>query len=513
MPRGEIVNKTGYDNTPVKVILRIFNKMQKLSERLYRAAQIRELDRIAIEEFNIPGYVLMCRAGEAVFECLTGTWPKVRSLAIFCGSGNNAGDGYVVARLAREAGVDVQAISVGAPDKLKGDALTAYRDYIRSDGRVEAFRAGRPIEADLVVDALLGTGLDRPVTGLYAEAISAINLSGLPVLAVDIPSGLNADTGNPLGCAVKADRTVTFIGLKQGLFTGQGTEYAGETVYDRLAVPDDIFRRVKTGVCLVSLHPMKPRHRCAHKGHMGHVLVVGGDLGFSGAARMAGEAALRVGAGLVSIATRSEHAGLMNLNRPELMCRGVENEADLLPLLDKADVVALGPGMGQKDWGRALFGAVLRSEKPIVLDADGLNLLASAPMGKPHWILTPHPGEAGRLLHGSVKSVEQDRFAAASAIQAAYGGITVLKGSGTLIASGLRIAVSTTGNPGMASGGMGDVLTGVIAGLVAQGLDLQEAAEQGVFLHGRAADLAAARDGERGLLATDLLPFLRQLVN
>jgi hydroxyethylthiazole kinase-like uncharacterized protein yjeF len=203
----------------------------------------------------------------------------------------------------------------------------------------------------------------------------------------------------------------------------------------------------------------------------------------------------------------------MNLNRPELMCHGVENEADLMGLLDKANVVALGPGLGQKDWGKAMFGAVLKSGKPIVLDADGLNLLALSPTTKPHWILTPHPGEAGRLLHNSTQSVQQDRFAAVSAIRAAYGGIAVLKGAGTLIASDSRISVSTTGNPGMASGGMGDVLSGVIAGLIAQGLDLQEAAEQGVFLHGRAADLAAAKDGERGLLATDLLPYLRQLVN
>jgi hydroxyethylthiazole kinase-like uncharacterized protein yjeF len=495
------------------VILRIFDGMQKLPEMLYRAAQVRELDRLAIEEFNIPGYALMCRAGSAVFGCLTGKWPTVRSLAVFCGSGNNAGDGYVVARLAREAGLDALAVCVGNPEKLKGDALTAYRDYVQAGGPVKTFETEHAIEADLVVDALLGTGLDRPVTGLYAEAISAINRSGLPVVAVDIPSGLNADTGNPLGCTVKADCTATFIGLKQGLFTGQAAEYAGEIVYDGLAVPDAVFDRVKPEVFLVGQKPLMPRRRCAHKGNMGHVLVVGGDLGFSGAARMAGEAALRIGAGLVSIATRSEHAGLMNLNRPELMCRGVESERDLLPLLDKANVVALGPGLGQKEWGRTLFGAVLRSEKPIVLDADGLNLLASMPMSKSYWILTPHPGEAGRLLHGSAQSVEQDRFSAVSAIRAAYGGIAVLKGAGTLIASHSRIAVSTSGNPGMASGGMGDVLSGVIAGLIAQGLDLQEAAERGVFLHGRAADLAAARDGERGLLATDLLPFLRQLVN
>ncbi|MGJ0516529.1 MAG: NAD(P)H-hydrate dehydratase [Methylomicrobium sp.] len=487
--------------------------MHKLPETLYSAAQVRELDRIAIEEFKIPGYQLMCRAGSAVFECVAEKWPQAKSLAVFCGSGNNAGDGYVIARLALEAGLGALAIYAGDPEKLKGDALTAYRDYVQAGGRVEAFQPGQAIEADLLVDALLGTGLDRPVTGLYAEAIAAINRSGVPVIAVDIPSGLNADTGNAMGCAVKADCTVTFIGLKQGLFTGQAAEHVGEIVYDALGVPDDVFKQVKAGVFRVIQKRWEPRNRCAHKGNMGHVLVVGGDLGYSGAARMAGEAALRVGAGLVSVATHSDHAGLMNLNRPELMCHGVENEADLMGLLDKANVVVLGPGLGQKEWGKAMFGAVLKSAKPVVVDADGLNLLALSPTHKAHWILTPHPGEAGRLLHNSTQSVQQDRFAAASAIRAAYGGIAVLKGAGTLIASGSRIAVSTTGNPGMASGGMGDVLSGVIAGLIAQGLALQEAAEQGVFVHGRAADLAAAKDGERGLLATDLFPYLRQLVN
>jgi hydroxyethylthiazole kinase-like uncharacterized protein yjeF len=487
--------------------------MHKLPETLYSAAHVRELDRIAIEAFGIPGYQLMCRAGSAVLECVAEKWPQAKSLAVLCGSGNNAGDGYVIARLALEAGLGAVGIHAGDPEKLKGDALTAYRDYVQAGGRVAAYQPGQAIEADLLVDALLGTGLDRPVTGLYAEAIAEINRSGLPVVAVDIPSGLNADTGNAMGSAVKADCTVTFIGLKQGLFTGQAVEHVGEIVYDALEVPDDVFKQVKAGVFRVIQKRWEPRNRCAHKGDMGHVLVVGGDLGYSGAARMAGEAALRVGAGLVSVATHSEHAGLMNLNRPELMCHGVENEADLMGLLDKTNVVALGPGLGQKDWGKAMFGAVLKSGKPIVLDADGLNLLTLSPTNNPHWILTPHPGEAGRLLHNSTQSVQQDRFAAVSAIQSAYGGIAVLKGAGSLIASDARIAVSTTGNPGMASGGMGDVLSGVIAGLIAQGFALQEAAEQGVFVHGRAADLAAAKDGERGLLATDLLPFLRQLVN
>lgn len=487
--------------------------MQELPQTLYRAEQVRELDRVAIEDFGIPGYQLMCRAGGAVFACMAEKWPKARTVGVFCGCGNNAGDGYVIARLAAAAGLRAEVVSVGDPDKLKGDALTACLDYVQAGGAITPFQSGRRIEADVLVDALLGTGLDRPVTGLYAEAIAAINRAQIPVAAVDIPSGLHADTGNALGSAVKADCTVTFIGLKQGLFTGQAADHVGEIVYDALAVPEAVFSAVPSRVSRVLHKPMRPRQRCAHKGNMGHVLVVGGDLGYSGAARMAGEAALRVGAGLVSIATRKEHAGLMNLNRPELMCHGVDNGTELLPLLAKADVVVLGPGMGQGAWGQALFDAVLKSDKTIVLDADGLNLLAASPVCKPDWILTPHPGEAGRLLQVSAASVQQDRFAAAAALRAAYGGVAVLKGAGSLIASEEGIGVSTTGNPGMASGGMGDVLSGVIASLRAQGLSVQDAAEQGVFLHGRAADLAAVKDGERGLLATDLLPFLRQLVN
>ncbi len=251
------------------------------------------------------------------------------------------------------------------------------------------------------------------------------------------------------------------------------------------------------------------RDRCAHKGNYGHVLIVGGDCGYSGAARLAGEAALRVGAGLVSVATRTEHAGLMNLNRPELMCHGVETAGQLVALLEKASVIVIGPGLGQSDWAKELFVATIKAQKPLIIDADGLNLLARSPVTNFDWILTPHPGEAARLLNCSTAEIQQDRFAAVSAIQAKYGGIAVLKGAGTLIASEDEIAVSTTGNPGMASGGMGDVLAGVIAGLLAQGLSPKNAAQQGVYLHGLAADLAAAKDGERGLLASDLMPCLR----
>jgi hydroxyethylthiazole kinase-like uncharacterized protein yjeF len=490
-----------------------FKPMEKLPSTLYLAAQVRELDRITIEDFGIAGYELMSRAGDAVFQVLGQQWPNAQSLAVFCGGGNNAGDGYVVAKRALESKMKVTVLALSDPERLKGDALTAYRDFLKASGTVIAYRAELPIQADVIVDALLGTGLDRPVAGQYADAIQRINALGIPVIAVDIPSGLHADTGNVMAYAVKADCTVSFIGLKQGLFTGSAPEYTGKIMYFSLSVPEAVFQRIRSNVVRVLAKPLPPRDRCAHKGQMGHVLIVGGDKGFSGAARMAGEAALRVGAGLVSVATRAEHAGLMNLNRPELMCRGVETPEKLSALLEKADVVVLGPGLGQSDWAKALFGAVLGSQKPLVVDADGLNLLAFLNLRKSNWILTPHPGEAARLLSCATAEILQNRYFSARALQSRYDGIVVLKGAGTLIASSDEVAVSGTGNPGMASGGMGDVLAGTIAGLLAQGLSLKDAAEQGVYLHGLAADLAAAEGGERGLLATDLMLYLRQLVN
>lgn len=487
--------------------------MQNLPITLYRAAQVRELDRIAIQERGIPGFELMSRAGYEVFQRLKQRWPNASSVAVFCGSGNNAGDGYIIAGLALAEGMEVCVYALADPEKLQGDALTAYRHYSQAKGKVAPFQPELAGNADVLVDALLGTGLDRPVSGLYAEAIQAINSHRSPIIAVDIPSGLHADTGNVMGCAVKAECTVTFIGLKQGLFTGQAAEYCGEIGYADLGVPDDVFAEIEAAATRVVKTPLPCRERCAHKGSCGHVLIVGGDLGYSGAARMAGEAALRVGAGLVSIATRPEHSAVMNLGRPELMCHGVESAEQLTALLSKATVVLVGPGLGQSAWAKALFNAVINAGKLAVVDADALNLLANAPTTKPDWILTPHPGEAARLLNCSTAEIQQDRFASAASIQAKYGGIAVLKGAGTLIASEHELAVSSTGNPGMASGGMGDVLAGVIAGLLAQGLSLQDAARQGVYNHGLAADLAAAKDGERGLLASDLMPYLRQLVN
>ncbi len=485
---------------------------------LYTAAQVRELDRIAIETRGIPGYRLMCRAGQALVDCIARTWPAAGRVCVLCGPGNNGGDGYVVARLLRAAGIDVRVLSLPDPDSLKGDAAQAAQDYMAQGGQCSPFTGALEEQVDLLVDALLGTGLDRPVAGDFRSAIEALNRQSAPVLAVDIPSGLHADSGRVLDVATQAQRTLTFIGRKRGLYTGAGVRYAGQVEFDDLAVPADIYANQVADTHLIArpaLGPMtRPRAADAHKGHFGHVLVVGGNQGMSGAARLAAEAAARCGAGLVSVATRREHAAVLNAGCPELMVHAVEQAADLQPLLRRASVVVVGPGLGQTAWSKMLFERVLESGLPLVVDADALNLLARDSRQRDNWILTPHPGEAGRLLQQTVEVVEQDRFAAVRQLADRYGGVAVLKGAGSLIATGNGpIHLCARGNPGMASGGMGDALSGLLGALLAQGLGTFEAAGTGVFLHARSADLVAGEKGERGLLASDLIPVLRELLN
>ena len=458
----------------------------------------------------------MERAGSAAYNLLCKIWPDAETVTIVCGIGNNGGDGYVLARLALQAGKTVHLLQLGEAEKIKGDAWINYDRFMQAGGEIKPFKT-IPKESDVIVDGIFGTGLEREVTGVWQQAIEAINAATSPVLALDIPSGLHADSGQILGTAVKADATISFIGLKQGEFTAAGPEQCGQIVFNDLDLPEALYatecpaaRRVEWPM-MTSL--LGRRARDAHKGDYGHLLVIGGDHGYSGAARMAGEAALRTGAGLVSIATQPAHAPLLNIARPELMCHGVADSSTLAPLLQRASVIAIGPGLGQGRWGRALLSAALETRLPLIVDADALNQLASEPTRRDNWVLTPHPGEAARLLGVSVAEIQSDRFQSAQAIQKQYGGVVVLKGAGTLIADAEPpISVCTAGNPGMATGGMGDLLTGIIAGMVAQGLSLSDAATAGVCLHAAAAD-RAAQAGERGLLANDLQIELRLLLN
>ena len=446
-------------------------------------------------------------------------WPDPACLHIFCGAGNNGGDGFIVAELAANRGIPVIVYQLGAVGKIAGDALEARVRALAAGVQVTGMDEEPVLEEGVIVDALLGTGLRGEVRPAYAAAIERINASALPVLALDIPSGLCSDSGRELGAVVQADCTITFIACKQGLLTGAAPHYCGDLSVSDLNIPDQCFDAVAAGAyrlqlreCLQDL-PSLPRH--AHKGLLGNVLLVGGDHGMGGACLMAAEAAARCGAGLVTVATRAEHLAGIIARRPEVMALAVASAHDLSNLLARAKVVVCGPGLGQSPWSEQLLQAVVAGNQPLVLDADALNLLAGSRLvtenHRDNWVLTPHPGEAARLLASSTADVQADRYAAVRELQKRFGGAVVLKGAGSLICAGEKIFVSSYGNPGMASGGMGDVLSGVIAALLAQGLTPLQAACLGVCLHGRAADLAAGT-AQRGLLATDLMPHLRQLL-
>ena len=480
------------------------------SRALYRTQQVRAIEQAAIAG-GIAAAALMECAATAAWQLLQRRWPQARRINVLVGPGDNGGDGLWLAALVRQAGRPVGVCEL-APAAARSAATAQARALAQQAGVTLADAPDRLPDADLHVDALFGIGLSRPLQGLAARWIAALNAQRAPVLALDVPSGLDADTGAAPGEAVRATATLSFVAWKRGLFTGRARALCGELMLDALGLARD--GAVRPDAWLLAPPRLPPRARDAHKGACGHVLVIGGSQGFAGAARLAGEAALRSGAGLVSLATCAAHAAAITAQRPELMVHAVESAGQLAPLLARASVLAVGPGLGQSAWAEALLAAALAGGTPLLLDADALNLLARAPRPLPSGcVLTPHPGEAARLLACEVKTIEADRFGAARALGERYGAVVVLKGAGTLVAApDGRVEVCPQGNPGMASGGMGDVLTGVIAALRAQGLSAWDAARLGVSLHARAGDAAAAQ-GERGLIASDLFAPLRALVN
>ncbi len=491
--------------------------MSDLPLELYKVKQIRELEQLAIKQFKISEADLMRRAGLAAYQTLQAQFDPVERITVICGKGNNGGDGYVLAKLAYADEVDVVVYHLGELTDLPKVAKQMADECIAAGINVEPFPNEPDFDVDVIVDALLGIGIIGTVKSPAKEVIDAINMAAVPVLAIDVPSGLNADTGMLCDDAVDADATITFIGIKQGLITGEACEYCGDLQCTDLDIPEAAFNAVPMTAYRLELEDVQtvfvPRERYAHKGDFGHVLVIGGDYGMAGAVRMAGEAAARMGAGLTTVATRPEHVAAVVSARPEIMCWGIEKPLQIKPLLECATVVVLGPGLGQSDWSKALFKKVLASDLPLVVDASALHLLAHTHQQRDNWVLTPHPGEAASLLKTTSDEIQSDRFNAALQLQKRYGGVMVLKGAGTIVQAGDTMPeVCDAGNPGMASGGMGDILSGMVAGLIAQDFSVHHAASAAVCLHAAAADIASEQ-GERGMLATDVLSQLRELIN
>ena len=487
-----------------------------LANALHTAAQVRAIDRAAIDRCGIAGIELMRRAAEAAYASLRRRWPQARRILLLVGSGNNGGDALLLGVLALRDGLAVDALAL--PGMPHGDAATARASFAAAGGTLrEADGPGALPAADVVVDGLFGTGLARPLEGVAAALVQRLRDARLPTLALDLPSGLDADSGVAHAVAVRADATVCFVAWKRGLFTADAADACGARELADLGIPPQAREGIEPDSILLDPsidHWLPPRQSNSNKGRYGHVLVAGGDLGMGGAPRLAGEAALRCGAGLVSVATRASHVAVLLAGRPELMASAVESAEDLAPLLERASVIAIGPGLGKGEWGGAMLSALLAAGRPCVLDADALNLIAQAPRRLPDdAILTPHPGEAARLLDSDIGSVQRDRHGAVRELARRWQATCVLKGSGTLVADPAgRLATCPWGNPGMASAGMGDVLTGVIAALRAQGLDAWRAACLGVAWHARAGDIAAGAS-PRGLLASDLFAPLRELAN
>lgn len=483
---------------------------------LYDADGVRRIEAQAIAALHGDDFALMRRAGEAAWRYLLQHWPQAQRILVVCGPGNNGGDGYVLARHALEAGREVRVVHGAGHAPRSELCRRAVAEFVAAGGRVVVFD-GAVGETDLIVDAIFGIGFSRAPDAGTATLIAAINDSSIPVLALDVPSGIDADSGTAPGAAIRAARTLQFIAAHTGLYTGDAFDYVGATDIAALDVDTAVFAGTAAAADLISrdflTRWLQPRSRNSHKGCNGHALCVGGDEGMGGAIALCAEAALRCGAGLVSVATRASHAGALLARRPEIMARAVETPAASRDLLERSSVVALGPGLGTAAWGKGLFDEVIGSGKPCVIDADALNLLSLAPRETRQAVLTPHPGEAARLLGIDAAAVQRDRYAAARKLAEKYACPIVLKGAGSIVAApGETPRVIAAGNPGMASGGMGDVLTGTIAALLAQGLSGFDAASCGALLHACAGDDAAG-DGERGLLASDLFPALRKLAN
>lgn len=516
--------QNGISHYKIKGVIVMWYKKpsNELSKKLYRAEQVRKLELRAASKAGVTGLELMEQAGALIFEHSVTHFPEAKHYLIVVGTGNNAGDGYVAALRAQEAGKTVTLCSANpnaAPKKEK-DVATVHKQWLDAGGSIEPFHPDLLNNCDLVIDALLGIGAQGDIVGDYKRAIEALNASSVPVISADIPSGLDANTGKPLGCNVQADFTITFIAVKQGMVTGSGKQACGKLILEDLGIAEEFAAIADPDVSLVDIHnfALSERPENLHKGKLGRLLCIGGNEGMAGAIRMSAEAALRCGAGLVKVYCHELSRDQISAGRPELMIDTMNLEA----ALDWCSCIVVGPGLGLNEWGRHTLETVIRHmsdyshrRKPIVMDADALTIVAelNAQLNLPNCVITPHPGEAARLLDTDVTTIESNRFHHARQCSKRYNATCVLKGAGTLIDCKHQAWICPHGNPGMATGGMGDVLTGIIGALLAQGMDTTLASKYGVVVHAKAADIVAEKHGQIGMLASDLFQPVRALIN
>ena len=489
---------------------------------LYSAEQSQALDRLAIEHFGIPSYLLMKRAAFYSWQQIKTHFADSDRLIVLCGSGNNGGDGFMLAQYAKLAGKEVELYLYGSADKIRHDALLAYQEWREIGGQVHNLADLEPTQIAanwLLIDALFGTGLDRPLSSELCQLLQKLTQTAAPICALDVPSGLNANSGQIMGFAMPAQLTCSFISEKFGFYCNQGPDTCGRLTYSDLGLRQDapeIFQQISPLANSQGFEFWKKRlpkrANNAHKGTLGTALLIGGNHTMMGAIQLAAKAALESGCGLCKVITQAEHSTAITAQQPEVMSY---NNSALSPLLATATAIAIGPGLGTDDWAQRLWQTTSQAPISLVIDADALNILAknSNWQARQNVVFTPHPGEAARLLGISIEEVQNDRIAAIKALQSKYGGTFVLKGNGSLIYNGKQMELCTDGNPGMARGGMGDVLTGTIVSLLAQGMETFEAACLGVYLHANAGDTLAQKKGLAGVIPSQLSQFYGPLLN
>ncbi len=498
--------------------------------KITTSEEMRQLDKDAQITYGIPSLILMENAGIQTVRHIEERYGnlKNKNITVVCGKGNNGGDGLVIARHSANKGADASVCLLSDAKEISKDSKANLEIIKRMNVPVYAGVAGIKNgikKADIIIDAIFGTGLKKDISGIYAKAIDLINRSKKPVIAVDIPSGINSDNGQIKGCAVRADLTVTFCLPKIGHLIYPGAEYSGSLKIADISIPKDLIDKSSIKTHLItkeSVSQILPKRRPdAHKGEFGHLFILAGSPGLTGAAVMAGLSALRIGTGLVTLGVPEglNHIFETKLTEAMTLPLAQTNEQTISPaaknkilnFLKKADAIAIGPGLSQNRETTQLVRELIREVRmPMVIDADAINAIAGhadiLKKAKAQVIITPHPGELSRLLNSAADEINRDRIAIARKTAEQYNVIVVLKGANTVIAEpDGNVYINNTGNPGMASGGTGDVLTGMAAGLICQKVSPVSAAIAGVFLHGLAGDIAEKEKGESGLIAGDVI--------